>query len=123
MPVRRSYGTAFVALGLFALVGWATGASREEEIEARLRRDITILASDEYEGRGVGTKGLVKAADYIAQQFTEAGLQPGGVKGSYFQPFPFSVGGELDGPAKLVLHGPQGQHITLKQGTDFQVVG
>ena len=30
------------------------------------------LASDELEGRGIDTKGLDKAADYIAKQFAEA---------------------------------------------------
>jgi hypothetical protein len=113
----------FAALLILIVTGLAGAASREDEIEARLRRDITILASDEYEGRGVGTAGLDMAAQYIARQFSEAGLKPAGPDGSYFQPFPFSAGGELDGPSSLVLHGPLGQDIALKQGKDFQVIG
>jgi hypothetical protein len=35
----------------------------------KLRRDLTILASDEYEGRETGTKGQKMAAAYISQQF------------------------------------------------------
>ena len=34
-----------------------------------LRRDLSILASDEYEGRETGTKGQKMAAAYISQQF------------------------------------------------------
>ncbi|OHC04104.1 MAG: peptidase M28 [Planctomycetes bacterium RIFCSPLOWO2_12_FULL_40_19] len=44
--------------------------------EARMLHDIEYLASDELEGRGLGTPGLDKAADYIAKQFSDAGLQP-----------------------------------------------
>jgi len=46
--------------------------------QARLLSDIEYLAGDELEGRGVGTAGLDKAAAYIAEQFKQAGLQPGG---------------------------------------------
>src|SRR5690349_11940005 len=74
--------------------------------EARMRRDTTFLASDECEGRGVGTGGLNKAAEYIAEQFKKAGLKPGGSDGSYFQPFTIRAS-VLDEPAQLALNGPQ----------------
>jgi hypothetical protein len=86
--------------------------------EARLRRDLTFLASDECEGRGPGTRGIDKAADYIAAQFKQAGLKPGGADGSYFQPFTINAN-VLDEPARLALTGPQGQTVTLKQGVQF----
>ena len=35
----------------------------------KLRRDLSVLASDEYEGRETGTKGQKMAAAYISQQF------------------------------------------------------
>src|SRR5688572_12887332 len=41
-----------------------------------VRKAVEYLASDELEGRGVGTKGLDKAADYIAATFKEVGLEP-----------------------------------------------
>jgi hypothetical protein len=96
---------------------------QKDPIVERMRKDITFLASDECEGRGVGTKGLDKAADFIADEFTRAGLKPAGIKGSWFQPFPFATNAELDGDSTMVLSGPKGQSITLKQGTDFQVLG
>ena len=37
--------------------------------QAHLRRDLEVLASDEYEGRETGTKGQKMAAAYITQQF------------------------------------------------------
>jgi aminopeptidase N len=57
---------------------------------------VAWLSAPEREGRGVGTKGLDAAADYIAAAFKAAGLQPGGDGGTYFQslPSPRSPSGE-----------------------------
>lgn len=46
--------------------------------ETRMLKDIEYLASEELKGRGLGTPELDKAADYIAKQFSDAGLQPCG---------------------------------------------
>jgi Zn-dependent M28 family amino/carboxypeptidase len=51
--------------------------------EQSLRTNIAFLASDALEGRATPSIGLDKAADYIAAQFKQAGLNP--VNGSYFQ--------------------------------------
>ena len=54
--------------------------------EARMLKDIEYLASEELKGRGLGSPGLDKAADYIAKQFSDAGLQPcGDGSDDYFQ--------------------------------------
>jgi hypothetical protein len=95
----------------------AAPAPRPDSV-TRMRRDITFLASDACEGRGPGTHGINKAADYIAAQLKQAGLKPGGIEGSYFQPFTINAN-VLDEPARLALTGPQGQTITLKQGVQF----
>ncbi len=121
VKIQRVLPFVFV-LGLIAQAGFTQDA-KVDPILARMKKDIYYLASDECEGRGVGTKGLDLAAEYIAKQFKDAGLKPGGVNGTYFQPFPFATGAKLDGDSTLVLQGPQGQKITLKQGADFQVLG
>jgi len=54
------------------------------EITAHVR----YLASDELQGRGSGTPGNDRAADYIAERFRAVGLKPAGGKGTYFQQFP-----------------------------------
>jgi hypothetical protein len=114
---------------LVGLVGLLTCAgtralATEKDAEARMRRDITFLASDECEGRGPQTQGINKAADYIANQFRLAGLKPGGPGGSYFQPFTIgSSASRLEGQPRLTLHGPLGQTIELKAGRDFEVMG
>ncbi|MEP0841917.1 MAG: M28 family peptidase, partial [Phycisphaerae bacterium] len=52
--------------------------------------------------RGVGTPGIDLAAGYIAGQFQEAGLQPAGPDGTWFQPFEMSIGQELKNPSLVV---------------------
>ena len=52
---------------------------------ARMQQDIAFLADASLAGRGLGTPQLARAADYIAQQFEAAGLQPGGDNSSYYQ--------------------------------------
>ena len=85
---------AGAALGLAVLLlAWPALRAEESESEARMRKDLTYLSGDECEGRGVETKGIKLAADYIAAEFKKAGLKPGGVNGTYFQPF------EISGPA------------------------
>ena len=61
--------------------------SREHLLE-----HIRYLASDELAGRGLGTPGLAKAADYIVAQFKAAGLAPAGDDDSYRQVFPVAEG-------------------------------
>jgi hypothetical protein len=100
----------------------ATADGRSNAIE-RLRRDVTFLASDECEGRGITTKGINLAADYIAGEFKKAGLKPGGPDGSYFQPFTIKGPGKLEGPNRVVLTGPKGQTLDLKEGEQFRVMG
>ena len=51
---------------------------------------VQFLADDSLEGRGTGSRGFEKAADYMAEQFRAAGLEPAGVDG-YRQPMDFQV--------------------------------
>jgi len=55
-----------------------------------LRKHLTIIASDEFEGRETGEVGNEKAANYIAEQFKNMGLPAIGEKNSYFQPVIFT---------------------------------
>jgi hypothetical protein len=59
----------------------------EAKADARLSRTVLYLASDELEGRGLGSPGLDLAADYIAEQFHEAGLKTDLYDGTPFQKF------------------------------------
>ena len=63
----------------------------------RMMSTIRYLSDEKRQGRGLGSAGLAQAADYIAEAFKKAGLEPAGDNGGYFQVF--SVRGE-DGELK-----------------------
>ncbi len=81
---------------------------------ARMRRDVSLLAAPQMAGRGLGSSELDRAADYIADQFRSAGLQPGGEDGSYFQTWRARVEGLGDSVAARnvigILAGARPQH-------------
>ncbi len=52
-------------------------------------KNVEYLASDDLQGRNVGSPGFDKAATYVAAQFEGAGLKPAGTQ-SYFQPVAFT---------------------------------
>src|SRR5262247_2420816 len=60
-----------------------------------------VLSSDEYEGRGPGTKGEELTVRYLVDQFKMLGLKPGNTDGSYIQKVPLV--GITPSPAPLVL--------------------
>lgn len=74
-------GTALVAAGGVAQNQWKAAGQR-------WWAHIEYLASNDLQGRGTGTAGYQKAADYVAAQFKSAGLEPAGIQG-YFQPVDF----------------------------------
>jgi hypothetical protein len=51
---------------------------------------VSVLADDKMEGRGTGTPGLERAAEYIVNQLKNDGLKPAGTKG-FYQPITFRV--------------------------------
>ena len=55
-----------------------------------MKRHLTILASDDFEGRETGTAGNNKAARYISNFFRTLELGAPGVEGQYFQNVAFS---------------------------------
>ncbi|HEY2892723.1 MAG TPA: M20/M25/M40 family metallo-hydrolase, partial [Pirellulales bacterium] len=110
----------------FALLIPAVHSRAEDAsgVEARLARSAKYLSSDELEGRGVGTKGLNLAADYIAAQFREMGLKTDLFDGTPFQRFQMVTGATLGANNHLEFVGPQtdaakSDKAELKLGQDF----
>jgi Tol biopolymer transport system component len=71
--------------------GAASAASAAMAPADRFAADVRWLADDAREGRGIGTKGLDEARDYLARRFRELGLERGGSGGSYMAPFSVPV--------------------------------
>jgi hypothetical protein len=108
----------------FLVLAWAGVTpvalfSADAASEERLLRDIKYLASDELEGRGVGLKGLDDAANYIRDQFAQAGLNVNAVNGGPFQTFSMSTGATLGPLNTLEITGPEGRKLTARLDSDF----
>ena len=89
------------------------------QIDPRAYLDhIKFLASDELKGRGNGTPELERAADYIADRFRAAGIEPGGDDSTYYQKFEIVTGLTVGSDNSLTLSGAGGP-TTLKLG-DYQ---
>jgi Zn-dependent M28 family amino/carboxypeptidase len=73
------------------------------------------LSSDEFEGRGPGTKGEELTVNYLVDQFTKLALKPGNTDGTYVQKVPLV--GITPTPAPLVFK-KGGRLETLKWKDD-----
>ena len=98
----------------------ANNAAAKKEAVNRLKNDLKYLASDELEGRGVGTKGLGKAAEYVKKQFKAAGLNVSTIKGDAYFTFELPTGSKLGKTNEISFVGKDGKKITLKYGKDFR---
>ncbi len=108
----------------FALAIAFVSFSRAEvapEVKTRLTEDLKYLASDELEGRGVGTNGLNMAAEYVSKAFRDAGLDVSKAGGDPYQEFSMTTGAKVGTPNSLKLVGPEGKTIELAIDKDFQV--
>jgi Zn-dependent M28 family amino/carboxypeptidase len=82
-----------------------------------LMKHIRTLSSDQFEGRGLGSKGEQLTIQYLQDQFREAGLEPGNPDGSYLQNVPL-VGITPDPNMKLTLAG-HGRKLEPEYRKDF----
>ncbi|MCA9015835.1 MAG: M28 family peptidase, partial [Planctomycetaceae bacterium] len=89
-------------------------------IGKRMLEAIKYLASDELEGRGVDTRGINLAAEYIEKEFKAAGLNVKAVNDSAFQKFTINTGSKLGPTNELQLAGPDGESIPLVYDKDFR---
>jgi hypothetical protein len=89
---RRSRALALI--GALALVSASVAAQRKDSpasgnvegvTAAQMKDYLTLIASDEMEGRDTPSRGLDLTAKYLASQLSRWGLKPAGDAGSYFQ--------------------------------------
>jgi Zn-dependent M28 family amino/carboxypeptidase len=63
-------------------------AGLESISSSDIMQHTKVLSSDEYEGRGPGTKGEELTVKYLTEQFQKLGLKPGNPDGTYMQKVP-----------------------------------
>ena len=54
----------------------------------RMSEMTRVLASDDFEGRSMGTRGEERTVAYLVKQFRAAGLEPGGENNGWTQTVP-----------------------------------
>ena len=93
----------------------------------KIKEHVTILASDAYEGRGTGTAGEEKAAQYIESQFKKLKLKPMGDNGTYRQTFTFKGGmhgtGQEGSTKNVVAYLDNGAQHTIVFGAHYDHLG
>ena len=92
-------------------------ASAGEITPEEIQGHVDYLASDALQGRGSGTAGCDAAAKYLARTFREAGLEPAGEGGTYFQEFQVVAETKL-GEGNGVVLGTPGSPLTARIGED-----
>ena len=87
--MRSKYG---LTLALIVATVSTSGARAQDPMarikEAELKADLFALAGDAMRGREGGTLDEMTASVWIAERARQAGLQPAGDNGTYFQFFP-----------------------------------
>src|SRR5918999_2057455 len=82
---------------------------------------VKFLASEALEGRGNGSSGLETAAEYIAARFRDAGLEPAGDGGTFFQRFEMTTGMSVDAGNSVTLHSGR-MAVGFDVGRDYEIV-
>jgi hypothetical protein len=118
---RRAIYALFSAIVVAAAISIPAGggaAAPSHAASDRFIGHVRYLAAPELQGRGAGTAGLERAADYIAGQFKRLGLQPGGQDGSYWQAFRVTTDAKLGPQNQIVATGAAGS-TELRLKADF----
>src|SRR5437588_11298716 len=111
-PMKRLCTFLVLTLPLCALLSPRAdpgGADQPAISTDRIRADVKYLASEQLEGRGIGTRGEELAIEFIARQFEKAGLKPAGDRGTFFQAVPLVM--VTTGP-KATLAATKGDQTT-----------
>jgi hypothetical protein len=100
----------FMRLSLLALplLALAAPAAAQQDAGARWWSHVQAIANDGMEGRGTGTPGYDRAADYVIGQLKALGLKPAGVDG-FKQPVAFVEQVVLSDQSSAALTGPKGE--------------
>lgn len=119
----RWYWTFAALVALTAGSAAQSIAENTAAMEARLGRAASYLASDELEGRGLGTAGIDLAAAFIRQGFERLGLETQLFDGSPYQRFQVAIDAKLGSGNSLALARTEDQQrLDLEMGKDYRAL-
>jgi Peptidase family M28/PDZ domain/PA domain len=96
--VWRALGVLLMAVCLAAATPTTVGPADAQ----RYVNDIKTLTQPKMEGRGEGTKGLVRAEHMLAERYKSVGLEPAGQRG-FLEAFTVTTGAKLKGKNHLMV--------------------
>ena len=117
--VMMKVATAAAAALVSMSAGSADDAARAQRVGARCWDDVRVLADDGMEGRRAGSPGHRRAAEFVAENFRKAGLQPD--TGAYLQEVRLESRQIVEANSSLKLLGGSGER-PLKLGDDAGLV-
>src|SRR5262249_48732076 len=100
--IMRKFDRVLVLIILVVVVLTGGAPLRGQAPAARWWAHVAFLADDKLKGRETGSPEHRIAAEYIARQFKDAGLKPGGTDG-YLQPVPFRSRKIVESKSSLAL--------------------
>ena len=123
-----AFHRTLVGILLCLLIGssFSGGAAAEEAaaVRHRLTRGVQFLSSDELGGRGLGTPGIDRAAEFIRFELEQAGLVMTAIDGGPFQPFVYTASASLGEGNWAKLIGPEGaQALALDEAYSPLAIG
>jgi len=99
---RRTFWLSLLLSVALAATATTTTTQLSPADPQRYLNDIRTLTEPKMEGRGEGTKGLVRAEHILADRYKSLGLEPAGKRG-YLQSFTVTTGAKLKGKNHLVI--------------------
>jgi Zn-dependent M28 family amino/carboxypeptidase len=116
-PMRRTLSIIFAAILVSPVVAAGAISTRQAtKIGERCWADVRTLSDDAMEGRRAGTPGHRRAAEFVAAQFQQARLRPGGDDG-FFQAVQLESRKIVEANSSLALVDKTGK-VPLELGKD-----
>ena len=92
-----------VLIGILIIIPTTLSAQLPKRVDGEsIKGIISLLASDEYQGRETGTPGCIMAEDYFANEFKKLKLLPGGDNGSYYYNYSFNYEDDREKPSLVI---------------------
>ncbi|MGB0953530.1 MAG: M28 family peptidase [Planctomycetota bacterium] len=102
--------TSLRLLPFLLLPAACTSAPAPDITAEELSDHVRWLADDAQEGRRTGEPGAYRSADYLAKHLAEAGLEPAGDNGTYFQEFEVRMPA-VEGASMMTVDGVAIEHV------------
>jgi aminopeptidase YwaD len=119
----KTYPALYLLVSLLLLFPMFLSAQLPKRVDGEgIKKIISLLASDEYQGRETGTKECTMAEDYFANECKKLKLLPAGDEGSYYYNYSLRDRKEGEKPTLIIddriFISGRGEDFNLTHGSD-----